>query len=346
MLSPDEMFQTDVAARLSSDAVCSLIGVVREQDGLTESDAQIALGPARAGGTQGQPGSLIVVQQTSDGQDVQPNIPGPREGFRLTVRVLELRKLASQQAGYISFFTVALRVKQLLHLCQLGTSPILYVRGTPYNDGAGTVGKDLLFSWTPAPDITQMVAQPIISTDAEGNVSLASGTNGANVVYTTDGSYPVPTATAFAAPLPPPVPGTFLRAVAYLAGWIPSGVTERLFLAFLAAMLACLPGCASEQPTSKPAKAATTGNRIAAVLRTMEPETISFSMTDPNLISGPLIVEQGREKNASTRYGVIGGMVSLTYRLKKLEIERADVQPVQVVKPAQPASSPIPSHAN
>ena len=228
-LPPDQIFQTDVAARLQCDPLLSKIGQVREQDGFTEADAQLALGPARAGGVAGaQAGSLIVVQQTTDGSDVKANVPGPMEGFRLTVRVLELPKLARPQAGYISYFVVSARIKALLHLFQLGTAPVLYVRGTPYNDGNGTVGKDLLFSWTPGPQIVQMTAQPTIVADENG-MTISSQSEGAVCYFTTDGSYPASSGNAVQNPLPLPAAGTLVRAVAYVADQIPSGVTEKYF---------------------------------------------------------------------------------------------------------------------
>ncbi len=226
----DQKLQQDIAARLSTDAVLAPIGVVLEMDGQTESEISLALGPARAGGIAGkQRGSLIVVQQTEDGGDNLPNVPGPFQAYRITVRVLELPKLAREQPGYVSQFVVAARIKALLHLCQLGTAPVIFVRGVPSNDGEGTVGKDLTFTWQPGPEFVQSVAQPTLTEGPPGQLAIASATPGATCYATTDGSYPAPIGEPALALQPQPPAGTLVRAVAYLAGAIPSGVTERQF---------------------------------------------------------------------------------------------------------------------
>ena len=219
-----------MAARIQADVILSRIACVREMDGLTESDAALALGPGRAGGVAGaQAGSLIIVRQTSDGSDTQPNVPGPRESFRLVVSVLELPKLARTQPGYLSFFVIAARIKALCHQCQIGTAPVLYAKGTPTNDGQGTVGKDLAFTWTPAPQFVQAVAMPTVTEGLPGTMAVASRTPGAVCYVTTDGTYPVPTGDPVPELQPMPPAGTLVRAVAYADGLIPSGVAEKQF---------------------------------------------------------------------------------------------------------------------
>ncbi len=230
-MTNDQRLQSDVAARIQADAILARIGCVREMDGLTESDAALALGPGRAGGVAGaQAGSLIIVRQTSDGSDTQPNVPGPRESFRLVVSVLELPKLARTQPDYLSFFVIAARIKALCHQCQIGTAPVLYARGTPTNDGQGTVGKDLTFTWTPAPQFSQAVAMPQFQDVVGIAWGFPSRTPGAVCYATTDGSYPVPTGDPVAEVPNNSLPaGTLLRVVAYADGMIPSGVAEKQF---------------------------------------------------------------------------------------------------------------------
>jgi hypothetical protein len=60
-------------------------------------------------------------------------------------------------------------------------------------------------------------------------LTLACGTSGAAIRYTTDGTYPTPEdGTLYSAPIPPPEAGTIVRAVAYATGMVPSDLTELL----------------------------------------------------------------------------------------------------------------------
>lgn len=229
MLPPDQQLQDDIAARLGSDDVLVPIAVVKEADGATDSDIAQALGPMRAGGKPGgQAGSLVLVMGTEDGGDVQPNVPGPREQLRITVRVLELPKLRGAVPGSLGYAVIAARIKALLHQCQIGTAPVLYVGGSPFNDGAGTIGKDLRFSWTPAPQIIRACAAPLI-TLADDAAHMTTTTPGASIAWTRDGSYPTPgncgpdVGFADCAALF----GDVVRAVTYAPGMIPSGVSEK-----------------------------------------------------------------------------------------------------------------------
>ena len=106
-------------------------------------------------------------------------------------------------------------------------------------------------------------------------------------------------------------------------------MTRLLFI-----LAACLcSGCATHEPVT-----------VRSVVRTLTPETMSIGITMPNLISGPTYAGPdipSRDARQS-RFGTIGATVGFTYRLKPIRIERAEVQPVRIVKPV-PALPPSPT---
>ena len=237
MLPPDLQLQQDMAARFQADEFLSAYAVTLEADGYTEADVQQALGPTLAGGIAGKVrGFLISVLITEDGRDEKVNVPGPMEEFQLTVRVAEVPKVsraAAKSAGkpYLSYSHLVRRVKQLGHQFQLGSAPVLYLRALAYNDGAGTVGKEVLFSWKPSPQFAAAVARPTFQKQPDGSLVLATNTAGATIYATEDGNLPTPGApfaSVAGAPLAleAPAAGVLVRAVAYKDGMTASGASE------------------------------------------------------------------------------------------------------------------------
>jgi hypothetical protein len=60
------------------------------------------------------------------------------------------------------------------------------------------------------------------------SLTLTCATAGASIRYTTDGSYPSPAKTLYAAPIAMPAAGTIVRAAAYKTALNPGDVTELL----------------------------------------------------------------------------------------------------------------------
>lgn len=230
MKPPDLQFQDDVFARMEADPFFDSLAVTMEADGQSEADIAQALGPMRAGGKPGgQAGSLVIVTQTEDGRDDRADIPGPQEQFELTVRVLELPKIARRQPGYVSYNRIAQRIKQLFHQVQIGSAPILYVSASAFNDGNGTIGKDVKLSWRPSPVVVPRVMNPTMTIDESGHPVFACNTAGAAIFATFDGSYPAPIPANATPTNRAPLAGEVIRFAAYLDGRDASGVSERQF---------------------------------------------------------------------------------------------------------------------
>ena len=79
-----------------------------------------------------------------------------------------------------------------------------------------------------SPDLAPWPAGVSVSTTAVASLSLTCATAASTIRYTTDGSFPSPTATLYTAPISGLQAGTIVRAAAYVTGMAPSDVTEIL----------------------------------------------------------------------------------------------------------------------
>ena len=113
-------------------------------------------------------------------------------------------------------------------------------------------------------------------------------------------------------------------------------MTTRQFvlrLSLLPLALLCV-GCAEDgTPTPK----------TVAVLRRMQPETMSLGVTAPNLFSGPVQTSKSNNPSRRDSVGQLGATVTFTWRLSPIRVERQEVQPVQIVRPTPTApATPVP----
>lgn len=227
MKSISIQLQEDIAARLQADPYLSNVGMVQEREGWTESELKQNLGPYRAGGQAGALPGLMILVRTPGVTPMDKNALTGRNRYEIVVQPSELPKMTTAK-GAKHWEDIADRIEGILHLCQVGPAPLICERRTPFNDGEGTTGCDIVFSLVRAISVDARCMQPTITPQADGSLALACNTAGATVYLTTNGSYPTPVNDHLPLGSYKPAAGTFLRAVAYKDGMTASGVSELL----------------------------------------------------------------------------------------------------------------------
>lgn len=92
-------------------------------------------------------------------------------------------------------------------------------RNAAFLSGEDVATPDLVTGWT-------ALASGSISVTANSALTLTCTSAGSSIRYTTDGSYPSPTATLYTAPVTGLSTGTVVRAAAYVSGQAPGDVLE------------------------------------------------------------------------------------------------------------------------
>jgi hypothetical protein len=221
------LLQTDVKERLENDAFFSDVKVLLKRDGVTEQEVEIATGPQSK--KAGKTGACCIVIMPEI-PDTEGEGPGPSFPIEISVQVVEApatNDLASVGTGKKAE-RIAFNVLNLLHLYSpfhLGSTLVSRKRPIrPFEIGRSDwVSYLVSLEMRSSCDRTNKVANPNISVVGT-TVSLTCATVGAFIYYTTDGSYPGAAnaeAVLYAAPFEA-APGTMVRAVAYLANFIPS----------------------------------------------------------------------------------------------------------------------------
>jgi hypothetical protein len=212
--------QIDIAARLAADDGFAAIPVLIQRKGVTESDIELALSTLNE--KSGRMGALAVVLMPTL-EPESPESPGPRYRILATIQVIEqpLFNLGATGTGY-SAETIAERVRQLLHHCNLGRGSVWTFAGMEpiemeggkiaYGVRFGRLAGDGFGDRLPAPTITSSGSGPVMAT-------LSCADAAAELWYTLDGSYPWsgnPQTTLYSDPIAIAEPAT-LRAIAYRA---------------------------------------------------------------------------------------------------------------------------------
>lgn len=217
--------QADVVAKLGAETFFAQFTIIPEIEGVTELDFEKALSTVKVTG--GKIGAVLLVRlPTVNNQDFGSVVIQNR--IRLSVRVLELPKFNRGPRGTgVTYSAISRELQIALNAFCLGAST-LYFKGTqPYNDGEGTIGEDVYFETIQALPMASKCQKPRISGDASA-VTITTGTPGAALRYTTDGSFPTPNATLYAGPFAVALPAC-VRAVAWLAGLQGSDVATMSF---------------------------------------------------------------------------------------------------------------------
>lgn len=221
-----DQLQRDIYGYLLADDFFATVNVllISEQQIDSDIDSQIALFVAISG----KSGASIAVHLPT-GHPGPDNVSGPQLEMQTDVFV-SVNKTINESADGTGISEGALIARVLQDLHHLGVGPCSLLAGAPafepFFKGDGIMVHRLTFKQQlQLPTITR-VAQPTLVNSA-GAVTLATGTSGATIRYTTDGTYPGTSATAYSAPFATPASGTTIRAVAHKAGVAPSNLTQR-----------------------------------------------------------------------------------------------------------------------
>jgi hypothetical protein len=224
-----EKAQADIFGRLSQDAFFTDVSVYLFRPRSEEEAVEIVnnINQSLAGLiTKGGKSGIAAVVRLPSANVAEPNIPGPRLRLIYTVRVLENPMINMGSAGTgKSAEDVALVILNLLHHFQAADfGSALFCDGQALvgldADDQGRIGYDCNVTMNLGLARSTRVNTPAISGTPAG-VTITCGTGGADVVYTTDGSYPVIgtgfTGTLYSAPFAV-TSGTLVRSVATKSG--------------------------------------------------------------------------------------------------------------------------------
>jgi len=213
MISPLEQLQSDIVGIISGSPFFATITVIREDSGVTESDAQLATQATAVKG--GKVGAAVIIFQSEE-EPLHEDAPGPEDKVTTLIRVLEVPEVnRSAQGTGITARRMATKIRRLLHLISVGPIALRAGRAHRYNDGEGTIGFDIVIQNVLNLQPEARVMNPQIG---PGNpLQIACNTPGAQIYYTTDGSFPAQgsgTSALYAGAFTVPV-NTLVRAVAY-----------------------------------------------------------------------------------------------------------------------------------
>jgi len=235
-----ERFQEDLQARLESDTWFDDIPVLLQRRGLTDADINEKIGVFNT--KAGKHGLVAIVLMPAleviDGE----NRPGPQVEARAAIQILENRLInqESQTGTGKSAESTALHVLRLLHHFQPGAvDGRFYVANgralEPMDPGLkNVVGYHVWIRSSSGLLSPERVARPAIAPAGGAlpvSVSITTGTAGAAIYYTTDGSFPWSgnsQASLYSAPFNLAVSAR-VRAAAYLAGLVGSDVASQEF---------------------------------------------------------------------------------------------------------------------
>jgi hypothetical protein len=229
-MDPLRQDQEDIAARLAGDGYFADISVFEQRRGVTENDIERALSTITEKASKS--GAAVIVLKPRL-QPSEPDAPGPEYRILIEVQVITQPLVNDGDAGtQKETEAIAERVRLLLHRFGTtnGTFSFAGMEAADVEEGkdAFIVGFTRLARYGCA---TQC-GLPLLAPD-EGSgtaeVTITSGTDGASIYYTLDGTYPrAGNGTLYAAPFAPGA-GVTLRAVAYKDGLLPSNVTGVTF---------------------------------------------------------------------------------------------------------------------
>lgn len=220
--------QTDVEGLLKSVPGLALAQVLSADEGLTEADVQQKLATL-TGST--KIGLAIIIMQPEIPR-AEKNLPGPRVRVEQSVQVIEQVLINRSENGtQIPANVAALRVLGALHQHSMGQT-ILYADQKPLEPLPGKKGYVTYLVTVYAEQMNAgsaaKVQQLAFGIDANADLIIQTGTAGAAIYYTTDGSFPGPAndaATLYAGPVTI-ADGDVIRAAAYLSPLNPSDASH------------------------------------------------------------------------------------------------------------------------
>jgi hypothetical protein len=221
--------QGDVFGILSATPSLSTVNIILDDENTLDTKVEQLL--TRLGDGEGKRGLCIVVMMPEI-TEAEKNLPGPVTVLRQQVQIIEhvgINTIPGRGTG-IRSRVAAIYVLQALHLCGGGNYTIHAeknpARPLPVKDGFMSY-MVTVYARPPLPQAAKTaVAFPVY---ADGTISFTCSTEGAEIRFTTDGSYPCPKdSTLYTEPIAEPPAGTLIRAVAFSENRNPSDVAEIL----------------------------------------------------------------------------------------------------------------------
>lgn len=211
--------QQEIADKLMADPFFADVTIVTQKSKDLQSEIDQAIARLGIAG-------LVV---TPDAEVTNGNLPGPRlDPIRLILRFGETPTLNTAGPRALACAEAAVALLHQWTPDLLG-APLIAKRITLADPDESTTGHDVELS--AAGGLTLEIPELELTADVSGDpVTFACATPGAAIFYTLDGKNPAPrNGTLYTAPLDRPAAGTRLKARAYLAGYLPSPVSNTLF---------------------------------------------------------------------------------------------------------------------
>ena len=222
-----ETLQADVFGALKDAPSLANAEIVSANTGDVEAEVLRKLAPLT-----GELRGLALVVLHPELISADRNLPGPRMNARIEVQVIEAVLVNRGTGGtQIRATTAALRALSVLHQLRTG-SLLLYADRNPMEPLAGKPGIITYVLRLNAENVsggtTAKVKQLSFALDESGDLVITTATAGAEIYYTTDGSFPGSSNdAAFLYDGPIPVTDDFtLRAAAFLSPLNPSDISE------------------------------------------------------------------------------------------------------------------------
>ena len=220
--------QEDVQGLLKAVPGLALAVVLSADEGLTEADVMKKL--ATLTGTE-KIGLAVIVMQPEIPR-AEKNLPGPVVRVEQSIQVIEAVLLNRSANGTLIPANVAsMRVLAALHQQMIGNT-ILYADQKPVEPLPGKKGYVTYLITVYAEQLSAAtvtrVEQLAFGIDEDGDLVITTGTAGAAIYYTTDGSFPGPSnaeATLYSGPLTIS-DGLEIRAAAFLSPLNPSYISN------------------------------------------------------------------------------------------------------------------------
>jgi hypothetical protein len=225
-----QLDQEDFWWRLLADPAIAEVPVLLQRKGVTESDVETALAGLQPRYEGARAGVAIIVLMPSLTPET-PDVPGPMYQVQLTAQVLELPLVAQGDGGIgLTAEAIAQVVRRSGHQWANGEGGLYVFDGMEPIPVDGKISYGVRFTRQAGDAVPARVSQPSIHGvgGSPGEYELTCITPGAEIYYTTDGSYPASSngaATLYTAPFAI-ADGTTVRAAAEAAGLIPSDVTR------------------------------------------------------------------------------------------------------------------------
>lgn len=236
-MSPSEQLQDDITAYLAAAEELFYVPVHAIK---TTSEAKVVaildkLNTSLAGIVKknGKAGLGVLVPMPSL-KNTEESLPGLNGDCIISVQIIENELINAGEGGTgVSAEELGVTIGVLLqHMHFIPGNPLVTTDVVPLPLSAkvsGSIGREVIAKMRFSAEAVTRAAMPMITEEA-GLVTLECATAGADILYTTDGTLPVPdnaTSALYSVPFTTPASGTLLRTMASATGKTLSPVNHR-----------------------------------------------------------------------------------------------------------------------